>query len=299
MKALLIFVSLVFTNGLFSQTICMVSADFQTGENMLVMWEWPAVTTGIDSVLVHRKTASTAGVYVKIGGTSVNQLSTFTDLTAITTDWNYYTISYKYTNGTESSQSPWHRPMLLDYGVDPITGSSGYISWTEYEIEGQTSIAYIVGYTCSIDQNGLGNYTVASTLPNTSTGWWDQGFANNPNTSYMVEVELPNCNITKANINTSRSNIKKQMPNDELGIALNSASILTISPNPVQDILTIPNAIDFQLIEIINQSGKVVYSTNTAPDGNEIILDFLKPGLYFIRAHDSNDGVFANKLVKL
>lgn len=293
MKTLLVIFSIALTNVLYSQDICMVSTDFQTSETMLIFWEWPAVTAGIDSVIVYRKMPQTGGAYEKIGGTSVSEISKFTDLTVITSEENHYKISYKYTNGTESAKSPWHKPLLLDFVV-------GLVSWSEYEIEGQTSTSFVVEYTCYMDQNGLGNFNLEATMTNNAVlEWFDQSYSIDTNSSYMVEVELPNCSITKANINTSRSNIKKQFPNIEVGIESIALNTLQISPNPVEDILTISSADNFQRIEILDNQGKVVYAANSNEIVNKINVSFLNSGIYIIRAHSSNGGIFTNKLVKL
>lgn len=297
MKALLILLSLSTSSIVFGQEICLVTADYQTGENMLIVWEWPASTVGIDSMIVYRKTASAAG-FLKIGGTPVGQMSTYMDYTVNTSEWCSYKIAYKYSNGTLSTQSPWHRPILLDYGLQPTTSNYGYISWTEYAIEGLTSTAFVVEYLCYMDQNGIGNFLTASQMPNTSVGWFDQAYAFNPNTVYVVEAVLPNCNINKANINTSRSNIKKQISNAEVGIEALAMGILPVSPNPVEDRITIANAESLESVEIFDQSGKLVYSSVTNQITTEIDLSFLKTGMYIIRARDSKGASFSNKIVK-
>ncbi|MFK7787418.1 MAG: hypothetical protein AB8B56_20000, partial [Crocinitomicaceae bacterium] len=125
MKTLLPILTFIFlySSSAFSQEVCMVSADFQTGENIVVLWEWPDSTANVDSVLVYRKELT--GTYTKIGGTPFGSLSSFTDFNAVTTGASYYKISYKYLNGTESPLSLWHKPMLLDYGLLPGTTDYG------------------------------------------------------------------------------------------------------------------------------------------------------------------------------
>ncbi len=298
MKTLLIIFSVLFSSTLFGQSICMVSADYQTGENIIVMWEWPASTAGMDSIVVYRKTPAAPG-FLKIGGTPVGQLSAFTDYTAVTTEWSYYKIAHSYSNGTESTQSLWHRPLLLDYGIQPGTTNYGYVFWTPYEIEAQTSDSYIFAYNCYSDQTGLGNFGIMSTMPNTQLGWFDQAYQFNPNTAYMIEVELPDCNVNKANINTSRSNIKKQTPNAEVGIDELGANVLLIHPNPVEDKLFLPSNHGFEYLEIVDQSGKLVFAAEFIELENEFNLAYLNPGVYIVRAIDSNGAHFTNKLVKL
>ncbi|MFK7787547.1 MAG: T9SS type A sorting domain-containing protein, partial [Crocinitomicaceae bacterium] len=166
-------------------------------------------------------------------------------------------------------------------------------------IENQTSINYIVEYSCYIDQTGLGNFTLASTMPNTILDWWDQSYAFNPNTKYVIEAELPNCNITKANINTSRSNIKTQIANNEVGIESKTINTLKISPNPVEELLMIEDVLDFELIEIIDNTGSVVYRANPSELNNTVNVSFLKSGMYLLQARSSKGSIYTNKLIKL
>lgn len=298
MKRILLLAVIASSNFLFAQQICMVSADYQTGENILVMWEWPASTAGIDSVLVYRKSEG-ENSFTKIGGTAVGQLSTFTDYTAITTIWNAYRISYKYTGGGESGQSAWHKPMVLDYGIVAGTTTEGQLTWTEYQIEGVTSSTFVIGYTCFADQTGLGNFTEVGSWTGTTLAWWDQAYAGNPSTQYMVEVELPNCNINKANINTSRSNIKKQTPNAEVGIETLELNTLGVSPNPVEDKLTIGNIDQISSLNILDCNGKIVFSSAGNSLSNAIDLSELKSGIYLVEAFNADGARFSNKIVKL
>lgn len=300
MKQILLVIAMSTANFLFGQEVCLVSADYQTGENMIVMWEWPPSTVGIDSVLVYRKSFGESS-FTKIGGTAVGQISAFTDDNVNTTIWNAYRITYKYDNGSESSPSLWHKPSLLDYGFDGSgTANNGYISWTEYTIESTVSSSFILGYSCYADPAGFGSFT----LMNVWTGggsvleWYDQEFALNPNTQYMIEVEMPNCNVQKGNINTSRSNIKKQIPNNEVGIATLSNESLEISPNPVEDKLLIGNIDQLSSIHILDCSGKTVYSSGSNQLTNEIELSHLTAGVYFIEAFDAKGTRFSSKLVK-
>lgn len=298
MKRILLIATIASANFIYGQEVCMVSADFQTGENMLVMWEWPASTAGIDSVFVYRK-SSGESVFTKIGGKAVGELSAFTDDNVNTTVWNAYRISYKYSTGTESSPSPWHKPMLLEYGyLSSGSPSDGSISWTEYQIEGVTSSSFILGYYCYADQTGLGNFSLMNAWTTPTIDWFDQEFALNPNSQYMIEVDLPNCNITKANINTSRSNIKKQIPNAEVGLVTITAETLLVSPNPVEDKLTFANINQLESLNIVDCSGKIVFSSTANELTKEIDLSHLKSGVYFIEAFDSTGARFSNKVVK-
>jgi Secretion system C-terminal sorting domain len=297
MKQILLIAAIASTNFLFGQEICIVSADYQSGESIIVMWEWPPSTAGIDSVFVYRKSQG-ENSFSKIGGKAVGELSAFNDLTANTKKWNAYRISYKYSTGTESAPSPWHKPLLLDYGSLAGATAPGQIEWTEYLIEGQTSSTFVLGYKCYADPTGLGNFVLMNTWTSATVSWFDQDHNLNPNTQYVIEVQLPNCNVNKANINTSRSNIKKQVPNAEAGIETISAQILSISPNPVEDKLTIGDITQMESLTIVDCNGKNVFSSTSNQLSSEINLSHLKSGIYFIEAIDFNGVRFTNKIVK-
>lgn len=297
MKQILLIAAITSTHFLFGQEICIVSADFQTGENIIVMWEWPPSTAGIDSVFVYRKSQGETS-FSKIGGKAVGQLSAFTDVTANTKKWNAYRISYKYSTGTESAPSLWHKPLLLDYGSLAGASAPGQVEWTEYLIEGQTSSTFVLGYKCYADPTGLGNFVLMNAWTSATLDWFDQEHNLNPNTQYVIEVQLPNCNVNKANINTSRSNIKKQVPNAEAGLETIAAQTLTISPNPVEDKLTIGNFAQLETLKIVDCSGKIVFASTANQLTQEIDLSNLKSGVYFIEAFDSMGVRFTNKIVK-
>ncbi len=297
MKRILLIAAIASSNFIFGQEVCMVSADYLTGENMIVMWEWPPSTVGIDSVIIYRKSEGET-VFTRIGAKAVGEISAFTDNNVITTKWNAYHITYKYDTGAESLPSLWHKPLLLEYGMLSGTPTDGQLTWTEYQIEGMTSIGFVVGYTCYTDQTGLGNFTEVGAWTSGTLQWWDQQFALYPSTQYMVEVELPNCNVQKGNINTSRSNIKKQIPNAEVGIETLAAQALGISPNPVEDQLTIGNIDQLSSLSIVDCSGKTVYSSDKNQLSTSIDVSHLKAGVYFIEAFDVNGVRYASKLVK-
>jgi hypothetical protein len=300
MKQILLIIGIASSNFLFGQDVCMVSADYLTGENMIVMWEWPASTAGIESVIIYRKSEGET-VFTRVGSTNVGEISAFTDDNVNTTIWNAYRITYKYDTGNESNPSLWHKPVLLDYGYDISgTGAPGYITWSEYQIEGIPSNTFVQGYSCYSDQTGFGSFNLMNvwTVGGSIMEWYDQEYALNPNTKYMIEVDLPNCNVQKGNINTSRSNIKKQIQNIEVGIESLNAETLGISPNPVEDKLKIGNIDQLTSVNIVDCSGKTVYSSQSNQLSHEIDLSHLTEGVYFIEAFDAEGTRYANKLVK-
>jgi len=241
----LLFVFFAFTSvNANAQSICMVSADFQTGDRYMVFWEEIADVSQIDSVFIYRNVVA-GGPFDKVGAVDVTTTSQtyFVDNTCNSRVPTKYAISYLMNNGTESSRSLWHQASVLDYDET----ASGKILWTKYKKENQVDESYIFGYECFMDPSGLGNFESMAVMMNSQTNWIDQEYMNHPPCVYVIEVSLPDCNvITKSNINTSRSNIKSQQSNASIDNGGGSAGISSlkgvkyaIGPNPATDVLTI------------------------------------------------------------
>mgnify|MGYP003655792377 CR=1 FL=1 len=226
-----------------AQTICMVSADFQTGENYMVIWEefTAAEVSLLDSIFIFRQERLET-VYTKVGAVDVTPTSPtyFVDDNANTMLTTKYRISYLYNSGIESNQSLWHQGVVMDY--DDSIGL-GVLTWTKYKKENQPDESYIYGYECRMDESGIGMFESMSTMMNYEVQWTDQAFDLHPSAEYELLVSLPTCNVlTKSNINTSRSNIKNQQSNasilnEEAGINKLQATNYSISPNPASDII--------------------------------------------------------------
>ena len=115
------------------------------------------------------------------------------------------------------------------------------------------------------------------------------------------------CNVlTKANINTSRSNIKNQQSNlavmeeeeQSAGISLIQGVHFTLSPNPVVDVLTISANESFDgSYWITNVKGEKVEAKSIS--GNSLSLDIssLESGVYFFNL-ESKGIVSSKKFVK-
>ena len=115
------------------EKICIVTADLETGKN-LVVWE-KTPDMGIADYNIYRESA-VMGVYDLIGSQPFNELSVFTD-----NDGDPETNPYKYkitvtdTCGNESilENSHYHKPIFLQY----VSSDGGInLAWSEYEIEG-------------------------------------------------------------------------------------------------------------------------------------------------------------------
>ncbi len=297
---LLLFFSLALSSfKVNAQEICMVSADEVTGLDYVIYWAQPANISNIDSVIIYKQSTPITGFF-RIGAMKVGAATSthYTDVNANTMAFSRYKIAFKDYSNIQGPQSLWHQPAVLDYpGLN-----GGDFMWTAYEIENQTSVNYISEYRILIDYSGTGAYTLLGTILNDETAFADPSWFSNSAAYYILEVGLPTCNyIEKANINTSRSNIKQQFSNAEAGITKPSlkGAVFEILSNPIVDELTIE--FESELIDaktwIISTNGEVV---NTSPfSGNklQISVAHLSKGMYFFNV-EVNGVVSTKRFVK-
>ena len=280
----------------YAQDVCMVTADFQTGEHYMVIYNKPADITGIDSVIIYRRQGQET-VFSRIGSQSINELSYYVDYSSNTMDTTKYAIKLKDQTGGLSPLSFYHQGVVLDYS--PLGFTEGTLAWTKYRKEDQTNESY-QDFNCMMDQTGLGAFVSMGYFMWYQNTWIDPNYIGHPNAQYYIETTLPSCDITKANINTSRSNIKKQYPNSEAGLSANGSLItLQISPNPVESVLNV--LIDTKLIgarmSIMNAEGKVIYSSKVESADMSIDMSDLVKGSYFLNVETSSQ-VFTQLFMK-
>lgn len=280
----------------FSQDVCMVTSDFQTGEHYMVVYNKPADITGIDSVLFYRRQGQET-VFTQIGSQSINELSYFIDYSSNTLDTTKYAIKLKDVAGGLTPLSFYHQGVVLDYNSSGT--SPGTLTWTKYKKEDQTTESY-QNFNCLMDETGLGAFVSQGYLMWYQNSWTDLNYNLHPSAQYVIETTLPVCDITKANINTSRSNIKKQYANSQAGIETNGSIItMQVSPNPIESDLTI--LFDNQLIgsklTICNTSGEIVYTGSVLSNDMTINIDHLTKGSYFLSVETASR-IFAQSFIK-
>lgn len=279
------------SNTIQAQNICMVTADFNEAENYIVIWEQPSNAALLDSVYIYRKQEGEFS-YTKIGSQSVDELSFFVDQTSNTIKNTWYRISFVDFNGIEGVMSPYHKPVVLDY-------QDGLLIWTQYVKEDQVDETWIAGYACMRDETGLGMYSTMgyweTVTGQTTTQWFDQEAATYPNFTYQMQIDLPSCAVTRANINTSRSNIKRQFSNSEASVDELTSSSVVIAPNPVEDVMNIELDQKFvdQYYSISDATGKEVMSGKISNDKMQLAMDNLEKGTYFL--HIQFQGKFYSK----
>ena len=277
-----------------AQEICIVTADFTNGTNYIVYWEQPDDITGLDSVIVYRK-QSTDNIFSRIGAVNIGagEQTFFEDAAANTIDVTKYAIAYKTDGGVIGALSPWHQPIVNDYE------GNGLWEWTAYEKEDQVDESYITGYTCWLDMGGGAGYVSIGSVPNTQTFWTDSNFPSHTDGVYVIEAGLPSCDYeTKAEINTSRSNIKQQFPNSEMSISEKEDAVFTLTPNPSTDIVLVEFKNAHQSKVWINTvNGAKVYETINTSQTLKIDVSNFEAGVYFINV-SSGKKITSRKFVK-
>lgn len=278
-----------------AQEICLVSADPETGTNYIIYWEQFDDISNIDSVYIYRR-QGVESIFSKVGAVNVSldDPTFFLDQSANTIDTTKYAIATLDNLGNVSQFSPWHQAVVYDYSPN----GNGFWMWTPYKKEDQIDESYIGGYACLLDMDGTGTYTTIGQVPNDQLYWTDVNFLSHADGYFVIEAELPACQIVeRAEINTSRSNIKQQITNAEAGINENYLQGVTfeVSPNPTVDQLTVQvsESISNAKMCITNAKGEILL--NETLSGNQIVLNTNEwaPGVYFVNIY--NKGVVSTK----
>ncbi len=282
-----------------SQTICNATADTVDGVDYIVYWEQPSNITNIDSAIIY-KDVMLSGTFVRVGAVKVGATDPthFRDYNSNTLLITRYAVAFKDLSNVEGPRSLWHQPVVLDY--DPA--GLGVWNWTPYQIENQVSSAYIVEYRCMIDLLANGNFTLLGTVSNTQLAWTDANWASHTASYYVMETVLPTCNfIEKANINTSRSNIKQQFTNAEAGISESSLKGVKfdILSNPVSDNLEIifNEELNNATIWISATNGTQLENAKVTGTEYKSSISHLSQGIYFVNV-EVNGVVTTKRFIK-
>lgn len=277
-----------------AQEICMVSADYINSENYIVFWEASTVAPEADSVIIYRKTTSDVD-FVRVGSVKTGAATYFVDENVDTKFATKYVIAFKDATGGLSAFSLWHQPFVFDYA-----GNGNFSNIPYLRQDQQIPILYNI----MVDETGLGFFTQAGELSTTDvTDWFDDMYIDRPEAYYMVEVIHETCSIdTKADINTSRSNIKQQVATAALEISEIQKEIIEfdIFPNPVEN-----NELSFKLKQnmqnadywITDATGRIILKDRIQSPTTTLNISNFSKGFYTITIH-SNGSVTTKNWVK-
>jgi hypothetical protein len=261
------------------EEICIVSADQQTGNNVIIWEKTPNV--GIDYYKVYRESKI-------IGTVGVNELSVFEDTIADpeTRPYLYY-ISVVDTCGNESGLSHYHKPLFLQY----VSSDRGVIlGWDEYQIgDGQINFE---SYTLFRGTDSLALSPLEDSIPTQITVYTDKDPSACEQKYYyrIAGVLVDACEPTgskKAGNEDYRyamSNLEENRI--ESGVSAFKSKELNIYPNPFSNKTMIefpnPEQEKYQFI-LTNLSGKIIrHEFNIIAGYYELDRNGISSGLYIV-----------------
>lgn len=272
------------------QDLCVVTTDSATGNFNIIIWEKEYLQE-IDSIIIYREI--TLNNYQRIGAVHYDSLSLFTDPTANPNSTSYkYKVTGKNSCGIEAPLSNYHNTIHLQYfGL-------GNFQWSLYEIEGMTN--QVASYNFYRDDMGDGNFQLLAVIPGGNDSYTDVNHASFPAALYRVDViwiDSHTCTPTRAEGETSRSNIKGLAPN---GIENNNLEqLVLVFPNPSNGIFNvqIPQELVGEKMMITDALGKVVFVSVIQNMNDQIDLTTLESGMYFLHFTAAGDQI-TKKLFK-
>ena len=151
---------------------------------------------------------------------------------------------------------------------DPSTSYDWYFGATADAVTDLVS-----GFDGTVD--GGGGITWGTTV---ATGW-------QPNTTYYWKVASVNAGGgTDSPIFSFTTSAA-----DPLGVEGFSIEALSVSPNPVKDLITINSPVGFDSVKVFNQLGQLVLtSSSDLMNNNKLDLSALNPGMYLIQINADN-----------
>lgn len=277
---------------------CLVTVDSTSTKNLIV-WEKP-VSSSIDSFYIYREI--TTNNYQKIGTTSYNELSEFTDNTP---GVNPNTTSYKYkisftdTCGNETVLSYFHKTIHLTIFKD--VNNNPVLSWTDY-------VGFLVDkYRIMRDDFSTGNWQAMDSVSAGNTIYTDQ---NSPSDSsaYRIDAVPPNVCLATAkakNYNISKSNYANKSVQG-IQQPIENKYQLSIFPNPntettrITYTLTQPSKVKLEIYDLLGK--KILKLADENQQQGKQIFEFsfteneFDSGIYIVKL-SINDKTIIKKLL--
>ncbi len=273
------------------QKLCVVTTDSSFANHNIVIWE-KEYEEVFDSIFIYREI--TLNNYQKIGAVHYDSLSMYEDFGA-----NPNTTSYKYKLsvvdkcGVEDTiLSSYHNSIHLQYfGL-------GNFQWTYYEIEGMPN--QVSSYNFYRDDNATGNFQLLNIIPGGNHTYTDVNYSAFPNALYRVDlvwIGAHECNPTRSEGSTSRSNIKGQV---EIGINENTlANAVSVFPNPTTHYITVqvPSQLIGSKMILTDALGKTIKTSMIQSQNDQLDLTTFQEGIYFLTIVNGT-GNITRKLLK-
>jgi len=235
---------------------------------------------------------------------------------------NYNILEYPATLGSQYMDAgDKNKGIVFPLGFDPdLTGPHPFVdSTTSFSVEYYESNidAYGMVKTPVAEYNVLRQYITITTIDSAfmyANGKWQPmsallaGFLNKPlakvDTTFAYGwiakgMSLPVCNI-EFDPNNNNKILTVQWTNlIPVGIAENKATLpFEVYPNPADDVLNIKNTgMESMTFRILSQGGEEVVR-GVLENSVEIKIDFLAPGIYFLRVENNKGEIEVRKIVK-
>jgi len=256
--------------------ICLVTVDTASTHNIII---WEKQTTNlIDSFCIYRETSS--NVYTKIASVPYDSLSEYHDYDANPNVTSYrYKLSTIDTCGVESDLSLYHSTIHLQ------NLSNGNFQWTFYQIEGQLNP--ILSFNFYRDNLSNNNFFPIGNIPGTNSTYTDLTYNSFPDANYVVDANWSiACTPSRAAINTTRSNIKKDKTGIFIGIdEAELKNALLIYPNPANGWLNITTkSSQLTAVALVNALGQTVWFEKESKSTFQVNTQSLPKGVYAVIA---------------
>jgi hypothetical protein len=276
--------------------ICMITTDSTTNYNYnVIKWDkTPYTNSNVDSFIVYRKDAISSN-YLRIGAVSNNSLSEFVDTSFSVggpnggnpqySSW-LYKLAIVDNCGNLGAMSPYHQSMF-------VQESGANFSWNAYTVEtGQTNP--VTGYSFLRDDNNTGNWHVL--VNTTSLSSTDPNYNLYPNGNWRIDAIGFNCTPVTQTFLKSHSNTTKQVAIGIEQLGFNNREIATY-PNPTSGKFIVETTEkEKQLLQIVDITGKLMYSQTIANGKTNIDVSDLQNGFYFVQIKTS-EGLVTKKII--
>ncbi|MDR2237480.1 MAG: T9SS type A sorting domain-containing protein [Chryseobacterium sp.] len=139
-----------------------------------------------------------------------------------------------------------------------------------------------------------GEWTLISSFDSNVPTWINSGVINLPNPSATYQIALEG--VADYGYGLDVDNLK--VTSSSLGVSevASEAFQLKISPNPVSSILNISSKDKITGISIHDTSGRIIKTEEIS--GNQVSVEYLKPGVYFITVRNPNGTTSTSKFIK-
>jgi hypothetical protein len=190
-----------------------------------------------------------------------------------------YKLSTVDTCGVESALSLYHSTIHLQ------NLANGNFQWTFYQIENQLNP--ILSFNFYRDALNNNNFFPIGNIPGTNSTYTDLTYSSFPDANYVVDANWSiACTPSRAAINTTRSNIKKDKAGIEvLSINDNEKDVLLVYPNPANGWLNIATkGGQLASVALVNALGQTVWFEKENKSAYQINTQSLPKGVYAVIA---------------